>query len=67
MLARSLRRYLALAGPERVLLTRAFVSLGVIDVALRIFGFRRIVERAQPLPSPVDRVIRLGDLQRADH
>lgn len=62
-MTRRLRRFLALSGSERALFIRAYVDLCLIDVALRIFGFRRIVGW---IPAPGDdRVISLEDLRRA--
>ncbi|MGH2457753.1 MAG: lasso peptide biosynthesis B2 protein [Chloroflexota bacterium] len=63
MLTRSLRRFLALSGPERALLIRAYVDLLQIDVALRIFGFQRVVRRVPP--ASADRVVRIEDRSRA--
>jgi hypothetical protein len=43
-----LRRCLALDAADRRLLLRAWLALGAIDVALRVHGFRRVVERIRP-------------------
>lgn len=63
MMTRSLHRFLALSGPERARFIRAYVDLGLIDVALRVFGFRRIIGRVPA--SPADRIIHPEDRSRA--
>ena len=66
VVTRSLRQFLALSGSERALFIRAYVDLGLIDVALRIFGFWRVVGRAQPVPPGVGSTVDSDDTRRAD-
>jgi hypothetical protein len=44
MVPYAIRRFLAHRRADRWLLIRAFIWLGAIDVALRLVGFRRIIE-----------------------
>ena len=44
----AVRRCRGLEGGERRLLARAWVALGIVDIALRVAGFRRVAERAHP-------------------
>lgn len=46
-LVRDLRRCLGLPPAERRLLLRAVVSLGMVDLALRVSGFQRVVRPAR--------------------
>jgi hypothetical protein len=52
---RLLRRYRALSKADRRLLVRAFVRLIIVDMGLRAFGFRRLVERAGQQCAPANR------------
>lgn len=62
---RGLRRYLALAPAERRLFVRAFIALGLTDLALRCFGFRRVAERAAQARPVGNRAVTLEELRRA--
>ena len=42
-----LRRFLALPPADQGLLIRAFISLGVVDIALRLAGFQWVMRRAR--------------------
>jgi hypothetical protein len=45
------RRFLGLSHDDRWVLTRAFVGLGVVEVALRVLGFQRtmrLIDRRRP-------------------
>lgn len=61
---RELRGYLSLSGNDRRLLTRAFVSLAAVEVALRVLGYGRLVERIDAA-SASRREVDPEDLRRA--
>lgn len=51
-MVKRLRRYWSLPLAERVLLARAFAYLWVLTVALRLFGFRALIQRAPSADGP---------------
>ena len=59
----AIRRFASLTNRERCLVARACVSLVLVDIALRLFGFRRFV--GQPSGRETTRSVRATDLQRA--
>jgi hypothetical protein len=63
------RRYLALERADRRLLARAFVWLAAMDIALRVAGFRQIVQRQRRAALPEDSVSpeALGRAERYAH
>lgn len=58
------RNVAALSGHDQRLALSAFVYLIVIDVALRLFGFRRTVQWTEPSTVSVDRAVTELDLRR---
>lgn len=42
-----LARFRSLSIADRRLVVRAFVNLAIVDVKLRVFGFRRVMERSE--------------------
>jgi hypothetical protein len=45
---------------------RAFVALAVADMALRAFGFQRLMQQSQPSPAS-DRIVGAREIRRAQH
>jgi hypothetical protein len=62
---RVLRRGLDLSPAHRRLFIRAYLSLAVADLGLRIFGFKRLLERAARHVAAQPRVADRSDLRRA--
>jgi hypothetical protein len=58
------KRFLAQGRRDRWLIARAFVWLGVLELGLRVLGFRRVTQRPW-LPALVERPVSAEDLGRA--
>ena len=57
-------RFLALRRHDRWLIVRAFVWLGLLELGLRVLGFRRLTQRPW-LPATAERPVGEGELRRA--
>jgi hypothetical protein len=56
-----------LGSEDRLLLARAFVTLGVVDLRLRWWGFQRLVESAAPASISVAKSVGADELRSARH
>ncbi len=61
----SLRRYATLAATDRWLLARAYVEIIVVDIALRLVGFRRLAGWTEATEGESQTPISEPDLQLA--
>jgi hypothetical protein len=62
---RWLRRCAELSREDLRLLVRAFITLGLIDLGLRVWGFRRVVEGAERPSKSAARAVGADELHRA--